>query len=368
MVGERSVEIWLKRAIRGAPLLLALILTVGCNCKEECHGTGDDEVCTMDCAAQPTGDPDAIPRVSAGPDRTVEVGAIVELNGTTNGNTATHKWELVSQPLGTPSVIQDAYQLAGATFIADREGDYVVKLIGATSSNLEAPDVNPATTDEATITAIVVEGSGGVPGCGDLIDSFGDGDFADGDWGWEVVAERSRNYDPPVVTDPMDGGHPGAYRNVEMTVSASAEQSGGIWVAHNLIAAEYTPETDGEVCGIRMFLDGTDQFNLLEAHQAIFSVFLFQNDTYYWGERLFVNEEMWTTGDWPIDDPGNPGTSFGFQKFAGDGPDEPDLATGSAIQFGFLTGASRPVSAPGTGTNYSGADNFRVELYAPLSE
>lgn len=172
-----------------------------------------------------------------------------------------------------------------------------------------------------------------------------------------------------MVTDPPADGNPGAYRRIENTVSATAEESGAIWVAHNFLGADHDPMNDGAICGIRMYLDGTDQFNLLPAQQAIFSVFLLQNDTYYWGERIFVNEDMWTSGAWPIDDPGNPGTSFGFQKFAGAGPDLPDLTeSGSPIQFGFLTGASRPVTAPGTGTNYYGADNFLVELYAPLSE
>jgi hypothetical protein len=182
-------------------------------------------------------------------------------------------------------------------------------------------------------------GSGGVPRGGALITSFGDGDFAEGTWdGGVVVTGRSANYEAPVVTDPTSAGDPGAYRRVEMTVSSTVDESGVIWVAHTLGVAVYDP-ADGAFCGIRMFLDGTDEFT---GGQAIFSTFLLQDDTYYWSERLFVNADEGTRGEWPIDD-------FGYPKFFGLGPDLPDLTTwGGTIEFGFLTGASRPAGSSST--------------------
>lgn len=95
------------------------------------------------------------PVVNAGDDQTIDVGQTVMLIGTTNGNTATHKWEFESRPGGSTSEIQNDRSLTEASFVADQLGEYVVKLIGATSNDPTAPDVNPAATDTVTITAVM---------------------------------------------------------------------------------------------------------------------------------------------------------------------------------------------------------------------
>jgi len=80
--------------------------------------------------------------VDAGSDRAVEVGDTVELDGSSSGNTGSHKWQFLSQPSGSMATIQDADQLMGASFVADRIGEFEVELVGATSSDPTAPDVN----------------------------------------------------------------------------------------------------------------------------------------------------------------------------------------------------------------------------------
>lgn len=105
--------------------------------------------------------------VDAGPDRTVNVGDVVVLMGTSTG-VATHKWELMSRPAGSAAVVLNERSLTNASFIADREGDYVATLIGAVSNNPTAPDVNPADTDDVTITAVGNGGTGGTGGEGGM--------------------------------------------------------------------------------------------------------------------------------------------------------------------------------------------------------
>ena len=91
--------------------------------------------------------------VDAGPDQTVVVGATVSLTGSNNGNTASHKWVFFSKPAESASEIQDELSLSGASFVADVVGQYEIELIGATSSNPDAPDINPAARDTVVITA-----------------------------------------------------------------------------------------------------------------------------------------------------------------------------------------------------------------------
>jgi hypothetical protein len=199
-------------------------------------------------------------------------------------------------------------------------------------------------------------GGVGLEGCGPRSQLFADGDFPEEAWSYvEAAGEGIRTIDS-VTTEMMDGND-GAYRRVEVTVTATMTEQAGITVAHALDGALYDPGTEGAICGIRLSLDGTDQFDQPQ-RSSFFSVYLFQNDTYYRAlPTLEVDTEQWETGTWSTED---------FSKFVGPGPSLPDLsASGAAIQFGFLTASSRPTTAPGSGTTVAGADNFRVEIFAP---
>lgn len=199
---------------------------------------------------------------------------------------------------------------------------------------------------------------GTLDGCGSASLRYQDGDFAPGSWASIKIEGSSEGTSSiaSITTEPS-GGNPGAYHQVVISLTATEDQLALIWVAHALDGALYDPGTEGEICGVRVFLDGADQFDPIVGHKAIFSVFMLQDGTYYWGNRLTVSSDMWERGAWTTDD---------FVKFDGEGPDVPDLsASGAPIQFGYLTGNSRPTSAPGMGMPVSAADNFNVELFPP---
>jgi len=188
------------------------------------------------------------------------------------------------------------------------------------------------------------------------VQTFEDGDFQDASWTSTIVAGRSMgDFTLDDVRTVQAGGNPGAYRRVEATVTSTAQQAAVIWVAHALEGAIFDPGVDGEICWLELSLDGTDQFDPLVSRESIFAVFLLQDGTYYWGERLFVSSDQWETGTWTADD---------FVKFDGDGPELPDFGpSGAPIQFGFLTGSSRPTAVPGVGMTVAGADNFKVQVF-----
>lgn len=190
--------------------------------------------------------------------------------------------------------------------------------------------------------------------------TYEDGDFEDASWTSTIVAGPSiGDFSLDDVTTLQAGGNPGAYRQVDATVTSTAQQEAVIWVAHALEGAVFDPGVDGEICWLELSLDGTDQFDPLVSRESIFAVFLLQDGTYYWGERLFVSSDQWETGTWTTDD---------FVKFDGDGPELPDFGpSGAPIQFGFLTGSSRPAAVPGIGMTVAGADNFKVQVFqAPV--
>jgi len=188
--------------------------------------------------------------------------------------------------------------------------------------------------------------------------TFADGNFADGDWTYAAVdgvSQGMRMIDS--VRTVQSGGNPDAYQRVEVTLTATTEQAASIWVAHALQRATYDPSSAGEICGFRFSLDGTDQFDL-PARSTFYTVFLLQNDTFYWNERWQSNQDRWQTHVWTRND---------WVRIDGDGPPAPVLdGTGSEIQLGYMTGSSRPITTPDVpGTTITAADNFSVEIFPP---
>lgn len=72
------------------------------------------------------------PVANAGPDQHVEVGTIVQLDGSgssdVDGNLLLFTWSIVSKPLGSAAAVS-APSIVNPTFVADRAGSYVVQLI-----------------------------------------------------------------------------------------------------------------------------------------------------------------------------------------------------------------------------------------------
>ena len=204
---------------------------------------------------------------------------------------------------------------------------------------------------------------GGLEGCAEASQTYQDGDFAASDWtSAELLAlsegtgSIARNETEP------SAGNPDAHRQVDITLTATAEQRAVLWISHALHAAVYDPGVSGAICGVRFFLDGTDQFDPLIMHRATFSVFLEQGGTFYWAARRFnVESDSWERDSWTT-------TTDAFVRIGDSGPESPDFsASGGPIQFGYLNGSSRPITGPGTGTSTSGADNFKVEIFPPAS-
>jgi len=205
---------------------------------------------------------DSVPAttVNAGADRTVEVGDTVELDGSSSGNTATHKWQFLSQPTGSAATIQNADQLMGASFVADRVGDYDVELLGAISSDPTAPDVNPAARDTVVITAVSADG--GMPSeCMDAPGAIviGDEEFDDADWVHsETHTDGATIATEPTGQEPSGGVDDSTYRSMTHEITnpllgesgcAEDDCSFTMIVSHQYVAAggRYTPATDGAI-------------------------------------------------------------------------------------------------------------------------
>ena len=88
------------------------------------------------------------PVANAGPDQTVQAGVIVTLNGSgsndVDGNPLTYQWTLITMPPGSTAKLSSP-TIVMPTFVADRAGDYVVRLL------VNDGKVN-STTDTVTIT------------------------------------------------------------------------------------------------------------------------------------------------------------------------------------------------------------------------
>ncbi|MCW8822162.1 MAG: PKD domain-containing protein, partial [Sulfurovum sp.] len=92
------------------------------------------------------------PVANAGPDQNVSINDTVTLDGNASSDpdldTLTYSWSLISEPVGSNAILSDATAV-NPTFVADRNGSYILELI-----------VNDGTVDSdadtVTITAIVI--------------------------------------------------------------------------------------------------------------------------------------------------------------------------------------------------------------------
>jgi hypothetical protein len=83
------------------------------------------------------------PVANAGPDQTVAVGQVVALNGggstDPDGQTLTYAWSFVSRPDGSTAALSSAATV-NPTFLPDRQGDYIIRLIVNDGALDSAPD------------------------------------------------------------------------------------------------------------------------------------------------------------------------------------------------------------------------------------
>ena len=89
------------------------------------------------------------PVANAGPDQTVQLGAMVTLNGSrssdVDGNLLTYQWAFVTVPTGSAAKLANSTTMT-STFVADMAGDYVVRLLVNDSKVNSTPDTVTITT------------------------------------------------------------------------------------------------------------------------------------------------------------------------------------------------------------------------------
>ena len=84
-----------------------------------------------------------VPVANAGPDQNVNVGALVQLNGSgstdANGAPLTYAWTLLTKPGGSAAALSNN-NVVNPTFVADVAGTYVAQLIVNNGTANSAPD------------------------------------------------------------------------------------------------------------------------------------------------------------------------------------------------------------------------------------
>jgi len=114
--------------MRLAPSLLCVALAIGCSSGG--GGGGGNGANTP-------------PVARAGPDQTVDVGATVALGATgssdADGDALAYRWSMSSMPAGSAAVVASADKV-NASFVADRPGTYVVRLLVSDGKADSTPD------------------------------------------------------------------------------------------------------------------------------------------------------------------------------------------------------------------------------------
>ncbi|MBW2717862.1 MAG: hypothetical protein JRD94_04700 [Deltaproteobacteria bacterium] len=305
--------------------------------------------------------------VDAGSDRAVEVGDTVELDGSSSGNTGSHKWQFLSQPSGSMATIQDADQLMGASFVADRIGEFEVELVGATSSDPTAPDVNPAARDTVVITAI--SSDGGTPlDCINVPEGavvIADDEFDDVNWGETVIpppgADTTGTDAEQAPSDGVDGVDD-PYRSMTHQIKNPSigeenctieDCAFSLGVLHEYAGGRYTPSEMGAIAYI----------DYSESH--IVTGPAFTGAAVGWTFAVWQGGTRYTYQQ-------NPGASafmdltWNTEYRCGLTPDDftPDglnFENGGQITFGYIR-SNTNTSPDSTQRNVHGIDNFRVVI------
>ena len=177
--------------------------------------------------------------------------------------------------------------------------------------------------------------------------------FADGSFGPNLVSQKIVDTTPGAgatfVSTTQLGGPSGSFRNTSHTFD-----SGAIIVAHIDPQFSETPSAQ-PICTIDFAADLIHFTGATIGGAVAYRLCALQGGTYYGGPAINVFDPLWAS----YIQPGL--TAADFVVIAGSGPSHPDFScSGSAIQFGFLSGNS---AGSGPFTKVSGIDNWLVTLH-----
>ena len=152
------------------------------------------------------------PVANAGPDQTVQLSATVTLNGSgssdVDGNPLIYQWTLVTVPAGSAARLSSLTTVM-PTFVADRGGDYVVRLVVNDSTVNSAPDTVTITTTGGNTAPVANAGADQSVQLGATVSLNGSGSTdADGNqltYDWSFVSKptgSSAAVSNPTATTP----------------------------------------------------------------------------------------------------------------------------------------------------------------------
>jgi hypothetical protein len=118
------------------------------------------------------------PTANAGPNQTVNTGALVQLNGAgstdPNGLPLSYQWSLVSLPAGSVASLSDSAAV-NPTFTSDRSGTYVAQLIVSNSALSSAPATVTITTQAQIAAPTAYAGGNQTVNVGSVVTLSGNG-------------------------------------------------------------------------------------------------------------------------------------------------------------------------------------------------
>ena len=153
------------------------------------------------------------PVANAGPDQTVQVGALVTLNGSgssdVDGNPLIYQWAFVTVPAGSAARLSSLSTVM-PTFVADRAGDYVVRLVVNDRTVNSAPDTVTVTTVGGNSSPVANAGADQSAQVGATVSLNGSGSTdADGNqltYDWSFISKpagSSATLSNPTATTPV---------------------------------------------------------------------------------------------------------------------------------------------------------------------
>jgi PEP-CTERM motif len=189
--------------------------------------------------------------------------------------------------------------------------------------------------------------------------TFADGTFANADWTATAIVKDSPTY-TFTDTQQTSAGNPGDFREVVHDLS---NHPGSLIVAHMNNFDVYNLAVNGPISSLDFSYD-LNQFNPPPTQAVAYDLLLLQNGSYYTlssQDLIFVN--AWTA----FAHSGLTASDFVLAVPGSTGPAHPDFsATGSPIDFGYLSGNSNTGSGPDR--RDSGIDNWSVTLHPPVPE